>query len=151
MKTAKHPATRLLWGPAAALALAPAGCGGTDEVSGTVRFNGKPLSKGRVTFVSQENPGASRYSLIAEDGSYKISGCPAGPVKITVQTVVPRSGGAAPGTKPASGRPPAVPTIPARYADAGKSDLEYNVKWGPQTHDIDLQSAGLAPQGKGRR
>ena len=131
MKTARPPVARLLGGMAAALALAASGCG-TGNVSGTVRFNGKPLPKGRVTFVSQKTAGVFLTAPLAEDGSYRIAGCPAGPVKITVQTVAPRSGGARPGAK-------AAPAIPARYADADRSDLEYNVTRGPQTHDIDLK------------
>jgi hypothetical protein len=116
-------------GLAAVLTLTLAGCGGKGDVSGTVRFNGKPLAGGRVTFVPSDK-GDGVYSLILTDGSYKVTGCPAGPVKIAVQTAVPRS---RPAARPAS------PKIPVRYVDASTSGVEYTVSAGQQQHDIDLK------------
>jgi hypothetical protein len=132
MNAARPSAIRLLGGLSAVLALLLPGCGGgKGEVSGKVRFNGTTLSGGRVTFTSQKDPGASAYSMILEDGSYKVRGCPTGPVKITVQTV-------GRGVKGPGGRPAAL-ALPARYADPEKSDLEYNVRRGGQEHDIELK------------
>jgi hypothetical protein len=119
------------WLPVLALALC--GCGGRGEVSGTVRFNGKPLSAGRVTLVSVNQPGVVAYSSILADGSYKVAGCPAGPVKVAVQTVVPRTSAGATGNKAAAG-----PKVPVRYADPSTSGLEYTVHRGQQPYDIDL-------------
>jgi hypothetical protein len=116
-------------GLAAVLALTLAGCGGKGDVSGTVRFNGKPLAGGQVTFVSPDTRDGV-HSLILADGSYQVTGCPAGPVKIAVQTGVPRSG---PAKRPAS------PRIPIRYADTSTSGLEYTVNRGEQQYDIDLE------------
>jgi hypothetical protein len=139
MKTAWFPTIRLLGGLATLLTLTVSGCaGGTGEISGMVRFKGTPLSTGRVTFTSQNDPTVSVYSLIGKDGSYKVTDCPTGPVKIAVQTVVPRSGQGLQGAKMgANGRPTPV-TIPHRYVDPAKSDLDYVVTRGRQQHDIDL-------------
>jgi hypothetical protein len=125
-------------GLAAILVLAVPGCGGTGDISGRVSFKGTPLSGGRVTFTSPQNNNASVYGLIGEGGRYQVTGCPAGPVRITVQTVVPRRDGGQ-GTKPGPGARPASSTIPVRYADPDKSGLDYNVRRGRQEHDIDLQ------------
>ncbi len=128
-------ARRPLSASAALLALTLAGCGGRGEVAGTVRFNGKALSTGRVTFVSAANPGLVAYSLILPDGTYRVSDCPSGPVRIAVQTAVPRSGKLA----IAKTRAAATPTIPVRYADPGTSGLELMVSAGSQQHDIELR------------
>ena len=126
MTTASFPTRRLLCGLLPGLALTLSGCGNAGDVSGAVRFNGKPLSAGRVTFTSPNRPGASAHAWIAEDGSYKVADCPSGPVKITVQTVGYRGGR------------PAGAAIPARYVDPATSGLDYIVKPGRQQHDIDL-------------
>ena len=126
MTTASFPTRRLLCGLLPGLALTLPGCGSAGDVSGVARFNGKPLSAGRVTFINPSRPGASAYAWIDADGGYKVIDCPSGPVKITVQTVGYRGG-----------RPGAAP-IPARYADPGASGLDYIVKPGRQRYDIDL-------------
>jgi hypothetical protein len=102
------------------------------EVSGTVRLNGAPLPFGRVTFTSVNNPAVAVFAPIREDGSYTIRRCPMGTVKITVQSIVPRSG------QPQGKR--ADLNIPLRYVDAEKSDLELNIIRRRQTHDIDLKA-----------
>jgi hypothetical protein len=117
---------RLLFPLTALTALALSGCGGKGEVSGKVRFNGAPLSTGRIMFISQDEPSVSAFSTISEDGGYKVADCPLGPVRITVQTLGYR--GAHPGRA----------VIPARYVDPAKSGLDYTVKPGRQPHDVDL-------------
>jgi hypothetical protein len=123
---------------AAIAALTLVGCGGRGDVSGTVRFNGKPLSTGRITFVGPDQRDGV-YSLILTDGSYKVTGCPAGPVKIAVQAVVPRSGPGQAAPKPGTVRRPGALKIPTRYADPSTSGLDYTVNRGEQQHDIDLK------------
>ena len=120
------------------LALALSGCGGrTGEISGTIRFDGRPLSTGYVEFASQTKPGVVVSSLIREDGGYEIADCPLGPVKIAVKTTAPHGGHKPAGAKQGPG---GVPDIPARYASAEKSGLDYIVRPGRQRYDI-----GLAP------
>jgi hypothetical protein len=130
----------------AALGLALAGCGGnTGDVSGTVRFKGKPLSGGQVTFTGQDNPGASAFAWIGTDGSYSIHGCPTGLTKITVLPLERNRGGQTSGTtkrfaaasKSDQRRKP--PSIPLRYVDPNTTDLEFSVAGGVQHHDIELK------------
>jgi hypothetical protein len=135
MKTTKVPRTLLVGGVLAILALMQTGCGSRGAVSGTVRFKDKPLSGGRITFISQKTGGASVVAVIGDDGSYKITDCPAGPVKITVQTVFRGSGYAQPRK---TGRLN-LAIIPARYADPTASGIDYLVRASWQQHDIDLQ------------
>jgi hypothetical protein len=109
-----------------------AGCAGQGQVSGKVRYQGKPLPSGTITFYDRKNNTVA--SAIHEDGSYSVEKVVAGPVKITVMT--PMAVYMA-GDKPPPG--PKPPTLPPKYADAAKSGLDFEVKDGPQTHDFDLQ------------
>ncbi len=113
----------------AALA-ALSGCGGgIGDVSGVVRFQGKPLTAGSISFYA---PGKGVWSdSIKPDGAYKIIGVPAGSVKITVVTPLALSlTGGAPAAE--------VPPLPAKYADAELSGLTYQVRAGVQTRDFEL-------------
>jgi hypothetical protein len=132
-----------------ALLLLPltAGCGGKagGTVSGTVMYQGKPLSSGVVTFVPES--GAAHHADIQSDGSYRMTNAPLGLVKIGVQT---KSG-------PSASSPSRMPTspndygklesdmkgkesqIPARYTDPNKSQVTYTVKKGKQQFDIELK------------
>ena len=130
--------------------MALSGCGGTGDVSGTVRFNGKPLPGGRVTFTSLEKTAKYAFAPIREDGSYTIENCPTGPVRITVQAVVPRSGAVPRGAKPGPGGRSAPVLLPVRYADPEKSGLDYVVSRGEQLHDIALEPDRPAKQSPGR-
>lgn len=132
MKTTQRTTGRWFYGTAAVLALALSGCGGrTGEVSGTVRFGGRPLSTGCVEFASQAKPGVVVWSLIREDGGYEVADCPLGPVKIAVKTTAPHGGRGLAG-------PGGRSYVPARYANAEKSGLDYTVLPGRQRHDIGL-------------
>ncbi len=136
MKTTKRTTGRWFYGTAAVLALALSGCGGrTGEVSGTVRFGGRPLSTGWVSFASQTKAGIVVSSLIREDGGYEVADCPLGPAKIAVKITAPHGGRGPVGAKAVPG---GVPEIPARYANADKSGLDYTVLPGRQRYDIRL-------------
>jgi len=132
-------------------ALACAGCKPpkqeTAEVSGTVKFKGKPLPGGRVSFVADKG-GYSGSATIGEDGTYKVTDAPVGPVHITVDNSMlqaqhaPRAeppkrpdAGAAETRDTAKGKYVAIPN---KYAQPNKTDLTYTVSPGPQTHDVEL-------------
>jgi hypothetical protein len=136
----------------ALLPLALAGCGGRGEISGQVKFKGQPLAWGRINFVCLTGKQTTHFSMIRL-GSYTIKGCPAGPVKISVEAIEARpisdkapkmmversrsiTGGADEPPREAIGK--FVP-IPLKYANPESSGLEYIVQRGPQTHDIDLK------------
>jgi hypothetical protein len=140
MYKARFRNPRMSGGLAAVVMLSLSGCGATGEVAGTVRLKGKPLSTGRITFTSQANPAVVAFTWIGADGSYRVSDCPVGPVKITVQTVFSRPGrNWQPAASSANGRPPA-PIIPARYTNPATTDLEFSVTRGSQSHDVELKS-----------
>jgi hypothetical protein len=133
-----------------ALLLVPlaTGCGGKAgaTVSGTVTYQGKPLSSGIVTFVPDVGP--AHNADIQSDGSYRMTNVPVGPVKISVTTNSPQNR-AAPSKMPTSAEGFAKmeasmkggkeSLIPARYTDPNKSQLTYTVKKGKQQFDIELR------------
>jgi hypothetical protein len=132
----------------AALALllgaALSGCGaGQGEVSGTVRYRGKPLPFGTIQFLGQDGvPCAGR---IGPDGTFSVL-VPAGEAKVIVSCVdearmsrlarqrVGGPGRALPPTLPAGG----FSLIPRRYADWTASGLTVRVADGKTVRDFDL-------------
>ena len=145
-----------VWGPllssaAAALLLGLAGCTGTPtgSVSGKVTYQGKAVRHGTVMFVGSNSLAA--YGAIGDDGQYSIPKVAAGPAKITVSSPDPKGGGgrARKGDKDA----PDVPIrgeevraevkgwfpLPDEYGDLSRSKLTFEVKPGPNTHNIELK------------
>jgi hypothetical protein len=88
--------TRLSALLACGIMLLTAGCGGEDNgvlvpVSGTVTYNGSPLTKGEIQFIPEQATGArGAQGNIQEDGSYSLSsyglndGAHPGKYKVTV-------------------------------------------------------------------
>jgi hypothetical protein len=120
------------------------GCGGPRrvQVTGTVRFNGKPLPDGRVSFFSPDNQVESAF--LESDGTYKMVRAVTGLNKVTVQTPgrppgppydVPKKGGLLHTERPASQNVP----LPKRYADPDTSGLTCNVEKDGQVYDIHLE------------
>jgi len=110
------------------------GCSGpTNEVSGIVTFDGRPLKAGMVTFFHPTSAGRNVVGRIRPDGSYRVLGCPTGVCKVTVQ-VLPskdKTGGSQ------RNRSRAEP-VPPRYTDPATTDLAFEVRGGSQTFDIHL-------------
>jgi hypothetical protein len=135
-------------GRAALLALllcVPAvGCGaGTGEVSGTVRYNGKPLPSGTIQFLGADGiPCAAR---IQPDGTYSVQ-LPPGPTRVIVSCVdEARLNRAVNKSAARNGRMAntAAPDgnfslIPQRYSDWDASGLTVQVQPGPTTQDFNL-------------
>jgi hypothetical protein len=123
------------------LALLAAGCGPSfGDVSGTVEFQGRPLTTGTITFYDEANGVAS--SPIQPDGTYAVHHVRAGPAKIAVAvptaiTMVD------PGEMPALGPPapvrPTGPFLPHKYQDPQESGLTCEVKAGPQEFAVRLE------------
>jgi hypothetical protein len=147
--------------PAGLLLLAGCG-GGKGEVTGQVLYNGEPLSMGRITFVSETGKQEAFSSYVIR-GKYTIKGCPAGPVKISVESLEPPTKeqieaytkqpprmapemhermsqqGPPPEMKEiAEGPPLKHMKIPPQYADPDKSGLTYTVTRGSQEHTVEL-------------
>ena len=145
--------------PAGLLLLAGCG-GGKGDVTGEVTYNGEPLPVGRVTFLSQVGNQEAVAGYVIR-GKYTVKGCPAGPVKISVESLrppepeqltaakesaVPMAQGMKgrvqipPELKElASGPPVKYVPIPPKYANPESSGLTYTVSRGSQTHDIPLK------------
>jgi hypothetical protein len=66
------------------------GCGGTATVTGTVSYQGQPVTHGSVTFRSAD--GAARSAPILADGSYTVEGVHTGEVKVGIISRDPDKG-----------------------------------------------------------
>lgn len=142
----------LVWCCAVSLLGSSLGCSGGSrrsaqhtEVSGTVTYNGKPVTGGQIKFVGDD--WAAIEGVIDETGHYTIN-APVGTVKITVDNRMVQAGAireqASQGAGPRPGGPPPKPIkgkyvqIPEKYYDPARCGLSYTVQKGPQTHDVVL-------------
>ena len=160
----------VLAGPAL---LVIASCGGTDDglgkrypVSGTVTYNGSPLEKGAISFVTEDvskNFGAT--GTIA-NGSYTLSmggdgdGAQAGKYKVTViakedylekaeADFKKETGSTSPkvlGNFVAKAAAAAKSLIPAGYGDARTTTLKAEVEAKSNTFNFDLSDADAPPE-----
>ena len=140
------------------------GCDKGATVSGVVKFKGNPLQAGSIKFQTPDGKWA-RVGGIGEDGSYKFTEVPPGPMQVAVMTShlrqsgtgarrsgLPgyRGGGKAARDKPAEMKDhgPAMMqamsdsqkyvAIPPRYEDFKTSGLDFEVTKGKMEHDIIL-------------
>jgi hypothetical protein len=113
----------------AMLVLAAAGCGGGPkaDVSGTVRFDGRPLASGSVTFIGSD--GKLVYSVIGSEGQYSIRGVAMGKAQVSVVSHT---------RTPFGNTSPAL-KIPSRYGKPDTSGLDVEVHSQTQSHDIELK------------
>lgn len=142
-----------------ALTLTLIGCGpARSNVSGTVRYKGKPLTSGTIIFLASDNK--NHQADIGPDGKYKMTGVARGKVKVAVIVEPPRiaprpdpvktadpvggkeakaddAKGMARLKEAVSNLPPSP--IPAHYGDAGKSGLEFDLQQPEQEYSPDLK------------
>ena len=127
-----------------ALLCAITGCGsGVAEVSGTVRYDGKPLAAGTIQFLGQD--GIPRAGKIQPDGTFSV-GVPAGEAKVIVSCVdedrLSRSAAKLVGRGGRAAPPPSsygsFSLIPGRYADWNASGLTVVVRPGKTVQDFAL-------------
>jgi hypothetical protein len=153
--------TLALCAAATGLSAAIWGCGADDglgeryPVRGTVSYNGKPLQKGRINFLSVSSTGRSAggeildgvYSLTTQDpgdgalpGKYRVSIVAKEPDFSDVEAKSQKLGGTLPSKKDL-GRAfqKAKRLIPAKYEVAETSQLEAEVE--PQSNTIDFALA----------
>ena len=105
------------------------GCGDSPPppetvVTGTVTYQGKPVTGGIVYFVIGD--GRPYAGPIAEDGTYEVTYIVTGDASIAVDT----------NTK--AGLPTHM-ELPPQYSSPSRSGLNYTVVEGKQTHDIVLE------------
>jgi hypothetical protein len=149
-------------------------CGGEDPfgkryyVSGTVTYNGKPLEKGKISFVP-ENPKDLGASGVIENGAYTLStgggddGARPGKYKVTIfakedatekakATFAKEAKGADPGYLPgrflAQAESQAKSLIPTGYGDVRTTNLTAEVKEQSNTINFDLTDADAPPEPK---
>ncbi|HTU22560.1 MAG TPA: hypothetical protein VMG10_31265 [Gemmataceae bacterium] len=131
----------LLWLAVWSLAMAGMGCGsskGGAKVSGTVKYQGKSLPSGTVTFFDAKKNIVGSASI--KDGSYAMVGVPPGKVNVSVTTppaVTVDPAHPVPKGQAESSGPPPVP-IPQQYGNPEKSGLTYDVKPG-KTNDYPIE------------
>jgi hypothetical protein len=118
----------------------------TGDVSGTVRYKGKPLPGGTITFHPAK--GKPIVARIKKDGSFAAKGVPVGETHITVETesLRPKSKDCEAGKnvqkdkdKKRAKKLRGYVRIPAMYADREKSGLQKKVLKGKQTFDLYLR------------
>ncbi|MFO0951158.1 MAG: hypothetical protein U0835_08400 [Isosphaeraceae bacterium] len=142
------------------LALLVAGCGGDPSkpklgrVSGKVTYQGKPVTKGLVTFVPSSGPGTqtgqSAVGEIGGDGSYSLTTFENGDGAVLGQHVVivqareedPAIEGGSMPIPDAKGRiniKPPKHLVPEKYASTESSPLKFEVKEGSNALDLELK------------
>ncbi len=118
------------------------GCSGRSgpavgEVSGKVTFQGKPVAKGRVTFMNSQ-AGAGDDAELNPDGTYALkTPLPVGDYKVTVMPLIVRKS-EGPRT-PTVGVELPAPDIPEKYRNTGTSDLKATVKEGKNELNFDMK------------
>ena len=113
--------------------------GPKGTVSGKVTVNGKPITFGAIAFYKE---GAAFNGPIRE-GSYSVTGVPAGDVKVTINSLpTPAEGGPStgvPGEEKVSFPKGPFVAVPARFADPAKTPLTYSVVEGDQEKTFDIR------------
>jgi hypothetical protein len=136
------------------------GCGGDPRkpklgrVSGKVTYNGKPVTKGVVSFVPVSGPGTatgqSATGEIGSDGSYQLTtfesgdGAVLGEHRVIVQSreddpVLKGGGMPIPDKQGRLNIKPPTYLVPQKYATTGNSPLSFTVKEGSNRYDIELK------------
>jgi hypothetical protein len=133
------------------------GCGGDvprGRVHGTIKHQGKPLKDATLIFVASDNK--THSAQLKPDGTFEVSGVAYGPVKASIQPLLPRSavkadpdpkrpqtGKAGVVDEKASFKPPEdqpkAPHFLAQYTDAEKSGLTFELKQSDQEWSVDLK------------
>jgi hypothetical protein len=125
-------------------ALVMAGCGSArGTVTGKVTMGGKAVPLAMVTFHGKDSQGkdVQRNATTGLDGSYHVTGVPAGDMTVTVENVNSAANISVPppkGLDIKAGDPIPPTAIPKKYLALTTSPLKYTVKAGSQDFPIDL-------------
>lgn len=127
-----------------------AGCSGegpdyeTGQVSGTVTFDGKPVTEGSVTFHSEEL-GTGGTADLGSGGTFTVRGAEGAGLRVGSYVVrispPPQDFGDGDPNKPAPTiAPKEFPNIPEKYRDSKTSGLKADVKAGPNEFKFEMTS-----------
>jgi hypothetical protein len=132
------------------------GCGSggpvMGRVSGTVTSQGKPLTKGTVTFISTDGQRPNATGAISSSGTYTLQtsepgdGAVVGQYKVAISDLDPNAF-----NTPLPGAPvqPQKSAIPKKYLDSNTSGLTATVEPGSNRKDFELDGTdakGAAPR-----
>jgi len=129
------------WAAAMFLALSFAGCGsgGSTTVAGRITYRGTPLNSGRIYFNVGDGQ-VVRSAVINRDGSYVVSGLPAGTEASVAVSVPPAASSPGGPDAPQVAAPGVVPVaIPSRYERIETAGLSARVEAGRNEFDIELE------------
>lgn len=136
---------------AAALTILAAGCsgggiGGTAPVSGKVTYNGQAVEGAVVSFIGVGDGSRVATAVSGADGAYELTtadtkGALPGKYAVTVTKTETAEGQAQSMEEAAKSLAPAPTSkalLPAKYATAAQSPLQFEVKSGSNTIDLPL-------------
>jgi len=147
-----------LFAAAAVAAIALAGCGKDvprGRIHGTVKYQGKPLTDATLIFLASDNQ--THSAQLKKDGTFEVDGVAYGPIKVSVQPLLPRSFVKAdPSPSKAAANksvvdekasftpPPEAPKtgsarLATHYTDAERSGLSFELKEPDQEWSTDLK------------
>jgi len=115
------------------------------RVSGTVKIDGQPLTKGTVTFIATDGKNPNATGAIDSSGGYTLQttepgdGAVVGSYKVAISDADSEAMNTA-----VPGMPPPVQksAIPKSYLNANTSGLTATVEAGRNTKDFELKKAG---------
>ena len=103
----------------------------TGEVTGTVTLKGKPLSEGRVNFISEQGIGSG--GTLKPDGTYLMDGkVPVGHYKVFITIDMSPA-------KVGTATEALMKSIPEKYFSQSKSGLTADLEEGNSQHDFHLE------------
>lgn len=143
MKLSVYPVVIIL---TCCLVAAGCGSGATSsrklvKITGTVKYDGKPLPQGTITFVTTGQGATNAAGDLDSSGRYSLStqekgdGVPPGSYKVRIESW------ASPPKMDASGLHPGKSAIPKKYDNAEASGLTATVKDSPASQVIDFTLA----------
>jgi hypothetical protein len=107
----------------------------TAPVTGSVAYQGKPVSAARIIFV--HSSGQAAAADLAADGTFKLTAFQ-GQCQVAIQCLESNTSAGHSVTKGSAGKLPGRPLFPARYSEYATSGLTFEVKAGENKANLAL-------------